>query len=52
MHSTDAEMASEARRTAERQRADYRVFRVCKDDVYRNLDTVLDELLAFLEAPR
>jgi very-short-patch-repair endonuclease len=51
-HSTDAEIANDAKRTAELHRGGYRVFRVCNDDVYHNLDTVLDALLAFIEAPR
>jgi very-short-patch-repair endonuclease len=51
-HSTDPEVASDARRTLGLRREGYRVFRVCNDDVYHNLDNVLDELLAFLEAPR
>jgi very-short-patch-repair endonuclease len=51
-HSTDAELANDARRAAELHCAGYRVFRVCNEDVYRNLDSVLDALLAFIEAPR
>ena len=51
-HSTDAEVASGAKRTADLRREGYGVFRVCNDDVYHNLDSVLDALLAFIEAPR
>jgi very-short-patch-repair endonuclease len=48
-HSTDAEIAGDAKRTAGLEREGYRVFRVCNDDVYHNLDCVLDALLAFVE---
>jgi very-short-patch-repair endonuclease len=51
-HSTDAEVASDAKRTSELGREGYRVFRVSNDDVYHNLDGVLDTLLALIEAPR
>jgi very-short-patch-repair endonuclease len=30
----------------------YRVLRICNADVYNNLDSTLDALLAFIEAPR
>ncbi len=50
-HSTDAEVARDGKRTADLRREGYRVFRVCNDDAYQNLDTVLDALLAFIEAP-
>jgi very-short-patch-repair endonuclease len=51
-HWTDAQSAGDARRTVELRRLGYRVFRVCNDDIYRNLDGVLDTLLDFIEAPR
>jgi very-short-patch-repair endonuclease len=51
-HSTDAEVASDAKRTSELGREGYRVFRVSNDDVYHNLDGVPDTLLALIEAPR
>jgi very-short-patch-repair endonuclease len=50
-HSTDAEAARDSERTAALERQGYRLFRVCNDDVYNNLDSVLDALLAFIEAP-
>jgi len=50
-HSTNPEVASDANRTAVLEQEGYRVFRVCNDDVYNNLDGVLDALLAFIEAP-
>jgi very-short-patch-repair endonuclease len=51
-HWTDTEVAGDAKRTAELQRLGYGVFRVCNDDIYHNLDGVLDTLLDFIEAPR
>jgi very-short-patch-repair endonuclease len=50
-HCTDAEIARDEARTRDFQRLGYRVFRICNDDVYHNLDCALDALLAFLEAP-
>jgi Protein of unknown function (DUF559) len=50
-HSTAKEVANDARRTLHLKQLGYRVFRVCNDDIYHNLDTVL-ALLAFIEAPR
>jgi very-short-patch-repair endonuclease len=49
-HSTDAELAGDAKRTAALHREGYRVFRVRNDDVYHNLGAALDELLAYLES--
>jgi very-short-patch-repair endonuclease len=51
-HSTDEEVAHDERRTHHLRDLGYRVFRVPNDDVYHNLDSVLDALLAFIEAPR
>ena len=52
-HSTDAEIAHDARRTRHLEGLGYRIFRVANDDdVYHNLDCVLDALVAFIEAPR
>ena len=51
-HSTEAEIARDAARTRDLERLGYRVFRICNDDVYHNLDCALDALLAFIEAPR
>jgi very-short-patch-repair endonuclease len=51
-HSTDEERARDERRTHHLEQLGYRVFRISNDDIYNNLDCALDELLAFLEAPR
>ena len=51
-HSTDAEIAHDDRRTRHLEALGYRVFRICNDDIYRNLDYALDALLAFIEDPR
>jgi very-short-patch-repair endonuclease len=51
-HSTDREIADDAKRTSDLQALGYRVFRVCNDDVYHNIDCVLDALLGFIEAAR
>jgi very-short-patch-repair endonuclease len=51
-HSTDAEVAHDARRARHLEGLGYRFFRVANDDVYHNLDCVLDALVAFIEAPR
>jgi len=51
-HSTDAELAHDNRRAHHLEQLGYRVFRTSNDDVYNNLNCVLDELLAFIEAPR
>lgn len=51
-HSTDEEVAHDARRTSNLRALGYRVFRVSNDDVYHNIDCVLDALLAFVEAAR
>jgi very-short-patch-repair endonuclease len=50
-HSTDKEIAHDARRTRQLEALGYRVFRICNDDVYNNLDCALDALLAFIEVP-
>jgi very-short-patch-repair endonuclease len=50
-HWTDAELARDKRRTCRLEALGYRVFRISNDDVYNNLDCMLDELLAFIEAP-
>jgi very-short-patch-repair endonuclease len=51
-HSADAELTHDKRRTCHLEQLGYRVFRISNDDVYNNLDCVLDELIAFIEAPR
>jgi very-short-patch-repair endonuclease len=51
-HSTDAELAHDATRTRHLERLGYRIFRVDNDDIYHNIDNVLDALLAFIEQPR
>jgi very-short-patch-repair endonuclease len=51
-HSTDAVVARDERRTLHLNRLGYSVFRTSNDDVYNNLDCVLDALLPFIEAPR
>jgi very-short-patch-repair endonuclease len=48
-HSTDEEVAHDAKRTSDLRALGYRVFRICNDHVYHNIDCVLDELLAFVE---
>ena len=51
-HSTEAEVMHDARRTSQLQDLGYCIFRVHNDDVYHNLDCVLDALLAFVEEAR
>ncbi len=48
-HSTDEEIARDGKRALALGRLGYRVFRVCNDDVYHNIDYTLDALLAFVE---
>ena len=48
-HSTRAEIADDARRTAELGRLGYRIFRVHNIDVYENSERLLDAMLAFIE---
>ena len=48
-HSTEEEIASDRKRTADLQCLGYRVFRVHNVEVFENIDGVLDSLLAFLE---
>lgn len=48
-HATDDELAQDAARTACLKASGYRMFRVHNQDVYDNLDGVLDTLLAFIE---
>ncbi len=48
-HTTDAEIAHDAARSAELERLGYRVFRVSNRDVYDSVDRVLDALVAFVE---
>ena len=47
-HSTDEEIAKDAKRASDLRGLGYRVFRICNDDAYHNIDCVLDELLAFV----
>ena len=49
-HSTDKEVASDARRTAFLEREGYRVLRATNAGVYENLDGVLETILAALNA--
>ena len=46
-HSTPEELEQDSAREAFLKAKGYRVFRVLNDDVYNNLDGVLDTLLAF-----
>ncbi len=48
-HGTDAEITEDAARTAELASLGYRVFRVRNQDVYDNIERVLDALVAFVE---
>ena len=48
-HSTDAELARDARRNAFLHAQGYRVVRVLNAEVYENLDGVLETILAALE---
>jgi very-short-patch-repair endonuclease len=50
-HSTEQEVAADVRRTLHLKRLGYRGFRISNDDVYHNLDCVLDALLAFIAEP-
>jgi very-short-patch-repair endonuclease len=49
-HSDAADVARDARRTAYLQSKGYEVFRCWNDDVYKNLEGVLDALLHMLHA--
>ena len=51
-HGTQVERAADAARTAELNSHGYRIFRVHNEDVFHNLDQVLDALLAFVVEPR
>ena len=48
-HSTEVELAGDAKRTAALESLGYRIFRISNDDVFHNIDFVLDHLLAFIE---
>ena len=48
-HGSGAEIANDAQRAEYLARAGYRVFRAHNDDVYRNLDGVLESLLALAD---
>ena len=48
-HSTVEELASDAAREAELHRLGFRVFRAWNDEIYDNIDGVLDALLAFVD---
>jgi very-short-patch-repair endonuclease len=48
-HSTADERARDAARSAYLERSGFRVFRAHNQEVYDNLDGVLDTLLAFIE---
>ena len=47
-HSTDAELGRDAARAAYIEAQDFRIFRAHNQEVYDNLDGVLDSLLAFI----
>jgi very-short-patch-repair endonuclease len=51
-HSTGEEVAYDERRARHLSQLGYRVFRISNDDIYHNLDSALDALLAFIEDPR
>ena len=44
-HWTDEGMAEDERRTQYLQQSGWRELRVCNDDIYRNLDNVIAEIL-------
>jgi very-short-patch-repair endonuclease len=48
-HSTEAELAADARRTAFLAAEDYRVLRVQNAEVFKNFDGILETILARLE---
>jgi len=48
-HSSEREVAYDERRKLHLQQLGYRVFRVSNDDIYNNLNSVLDALLGFIE---
>ena len=48
-HSTDAEIAHDARRETLLRTHGYRILRVLNPDVHENLDSVLETILAALE---
>ena len=48
-HGTHEELARDATRTAYLKTQGYRVFRAFNNDIYDNLDGVLDGLMAFIE---
>ena len=50
-HATPDELVRDARRTAKLEELGYRVFRVRNDEVYHNIDGVLDTLVTFIQRP-
>ena len=48
-HGTKRELAADAARTKALENLGYRIFRAHNDEVFENLDGVLDTLLAFAE---
>ncbi|WP_072390828.1 DUF559 domain-containing protein [Hyphomicrobium sp. CS1BSMeth3] len=48
-HSTDAEIANDAARADQLRQLGYRLFRVSNADVYDDLDSALDALLAYVK---
>ena len=50
-HASDKEVAYDNRRDAYLHRLGWRVMRIRNEDIYRNLDTVLDAVWAALHAP-
>ena len=51
-HSRNAELAHDQRRGAYLRARGWRVFRVTNEDVYKNLDSVLDGIVRFTPPPR
>jgi very-short-patch-repair endonuclease len=48
-HATDDEVARDTLRTAKLESLGYRLFRVRNDEVYGNIEGVLDTLVAFID---
>ena len=51
-HSSAAELAHDHRRDAYLRARGWHVFRVTNEDVYKNLDSVLDGIVRFMPPPR
>lgn len=48
-HGTEAEIAADRTRERELERRGFRIFRAWNDDIFENIDGVLDGLLTFVE---